>query len=189
MMSTLRHLVTRSRLRTARETGQSLVEFAVVVTAFLLFIMGILDCARLFESWTAVQHASREGARFAITGRATCTVNGTVYSVSREDCIVKTVKNSTTGMLGGGPNGSSVSIECQSWNYSSGGYTARNDPTSNCGNDSSGNKSAGDQCDAVEVKVTYTHKFISPYLSALVPGGVPVVGRQRMINEPFGPCS
>ena len=57
------------RLRRARERGQAVVEFAVVATVFfIMFLFGIIDCARLFESWTAVQHAAREGARLGITG-------------------------------------------------------------------------------------------------------------------------
>ena len=108
----------RSRLRRARETGQGVVEFALVATAFLMFVFGILDCARLFESWTAVQHAAREGARMAVTGQTTCTINGTAYN-TRQNCIVNTVKNSTTGLLGGGINSAaaSLTIECQSWDY------------------------------------------------------------------------
>ena len=46
----------------------------------------------------------------------------------------------------------------------------------------------GKQCDAEEVIVTYTHKFITPLLQFAAPSGISLVGRQRMINEPFGPC-
>jgi Flp pilus assembly protein TadG len=42
------------------------VEFTIVVLVFLLFVFGILDMARLFESWTNVQHAAREGAASAL---------------------------------------------------------------------------------------------------------------------------
>jgi Flp pilus assembly protein TadG len=51
-----------------RERGQALVEFTLVVLVFLLFVFGILDTARLFESWSNVQHAAREGARYGVTG-------------------------------------------------------------------------------------------------------------------------
>ena len=40
----------------------------------------------------------------------------------------------------------------------------------------------------MEVKVVYNHKFMTFFLSAIKPSGVPLVGRQRMINEPFGIC-
>ena len=177
----------RSRARRARETGQAVVEFALVATAFLMFVFGILDCARLFESWTAVQHAAREGARLAVTGQTSCTVNGTTYSGSRPDCINKTVLNATTGMLGGGLNGGSVTIQCQSWTYGSNYATGTGLGT--CQDTTLGSAGYdGAQCDAVEVSVTYTHKFMTFFLSALKPSGVPLVGRQRMINEPFGIC-
>src|SRR5262245_29113664 len=94
----------RTRMRMACDTGQNVAEFALVATAFLMFFFGILDCARLFQSWTAVQHAAREGARMAVTGQTTCTISGTTYN-TRANCINNTVKNSTTGMLGGGVNG------------------------------------------------------------------------------------
>jgi Flp pilus assembly protein TadG len=181
----------RSKGRRARETGQAIVEFAVVATAFIMFVFGILDCARLFESWTAVQHAAREGARLAVTGQTSCTINGTAYNVStpnRPDCIEKTVKNSTTGLLGGGISGSDVTIQCQSWTYGSNYATGTGLGT--CQDTTKGSAGFdGAQCDAVEVTVTYNHKFMTFPLSVLKPSGVPLVGRQRMIDEPFGICS
>src|SRR4051794_30486096 len=172
-----------SRLRRARERGQAVVEFAVVATVFIMFLFGIIDCARLFESWTAVQHAAREGARIAVTGQTTCTVNGTAYS-TRQDCVVNTTKNSTTGILGGNIGGTSVTVKCQAWTYASGYVTSTGAQSTNCATATS----LGNQCDAMEVEVTYNQKFMTFFLSALKPSGVPLMGRQRMINEPFGSC-
>src|SRR3954471_4001448 len=109
------------------QRGQALVEFTIVVLVFLLFVFGILDCARLFQSWSAVQHSAREGARYGITGRTTCTFGSSTFS-TRTDCIVNSAKNATTGMLGGGINGpvGSVLVACQSFNYNN-SYNARGD--------------------------------------------------------------
>jgi Flp pilus assembly protein TadG len=174
------------RRGSAAERGQTLIEFTIVVMVFLAFVFGILDMARLFESWSNVQHAAREGARFGVTGMDDCTFDTTV-SNNRPLCIEKAVKNATTGMLDAGLNGTAVSIACQSWTYSSGYANASGSGT--CQYTTAGSAGyIGAQCDAEEVKVTYNHKFITPFLQVIAPSGLPLVGRQRMINEPFGPC-
>ena len=47
-----------------RETGQNLVEFAIVLPLLLLFIFGAVDLGRLFHAYIAITNAAREGARF-----------------------------------------------------------------------------------------------------------------------------
>ena len=79
--------------------------------------------------------------------------------------------------------GTGVTIKCQSWTYSS-NYATGTGQSTPCTDASLGN-----QCDAMEVEVTYNQKFMTFFLSALKPSGVPLVGKQRMINEPFGLCS
>jgi Flp pilus assembly protein TadG len=171
-----------------KERGQALVEFTIVVLVFLLFVFGILDMARLFESWTNVQHAAREGARFGVTGLDDCTIAGVTTSNDRPLCMKKTVKNATTGMLNGGVNATdaNIAVTCQSWTYASSYATGSGSGTCNTTSGTAG--FMGAQCDAEEIKVTYNHKFISPLLQFAAPSGISVVGRQRMINEPFGPC-
>jgi len=172
-----------------KERGQALVEFTIVCLVFLLFVFGILDMARLFESWTNVQHAAREGARFGVTGVDDCTFAGVTTTDDRAACTVKAVKNATTGMLNGGLNGSGITVTCQSWTYSSGYASGSTPGTAACQFATAGSAGyMGKQCDAEEVIVTYSHKFISPLLQFAAPTGINLVGRQRMINEPFGPC-
>ncbi len=166
----------RSRVRRRLEQGQALAEFAVVGLAFFLLVFGIFDFARFFESWVTVQHAAREGARYAITGQVDCSG----ITNNRTGCIVAKAKSSTEGLNGGGSSGADVTVTYKSWDYLSASDTWSGSATSG---------SAGDQCDAVEVDVTYTHHFIFPVLMALAPSGVTLVGKQRMVNEPFGPCN
>lgn len=185
----MRRLLGKLRRGSVRERGQALVEFTIVVLVFLLFVFGILDMARLFESWTNVQHAAREGARFGVTGLDDCTIAGVTTTNDRPTCVKKTVKNATTGMLNGGVNATdaNIAVACQSWTYSS-GY-ANSSGSGTCQVTTPGTTGfMGAQCDAEEITVTYTHKFISPLLQFAAPSGIAVVGRQRMINEPFGPC-
>ncbi|HLF72238.1 MAG TPA: TadE family protein [Dehalococcoidia bacterium] len=161
-----------SKARTRRnERGQAMVEFALVSIAFFLLIFAIFDMTRLFQSWVAVQHASREGARYAITGRAVC--DG---ASGRADCIEWTARKSTAGMFGGGPDGTDVDVETRAWDYDQWAGLGTADAT-------------GKQCDQVQVTVSYTHHFVTPLLEAIVPSGIQIKGSQRMTNEPFGICT
>lgn len=51
-----------------RSPGQALVEFALVITAVLMMIFLIIESGRILWAWNSVQHAAREGARYATTG-------------------------------------------------------------------------------------------------------------------------
>jgi Flp pilus assembly protein TadG len=45
------------------EHGQSMVEFALILPLFVLFIVGIFELGRAFFSYIAITNAAREGAR------------------------------------------------------------------------------------------------------------------------------
>ena len=47
----------------ARERGQSLVEFSMIVPVFLILLLGILEMGFAFDHLLTVSYASREGAR------------------------------------------------------------------------------------------------------------------------------
>lgn len=53
--------------RRKRDSGQSLVEFALVLPVFLLLLAGIIDFGFMFYSRITVINAAREGARSAVT--------------------------------------------------------------------------------------------------------------------------
>jgi len=48
------------------DSGQALVEFAMVVPVFLLLFAGMSDFALLFKSYQSSVNAAREGARIAV---------------------------------------------------------------------------------------------------------------------------
>jgi hypothetical protein len=163
--SVVRRLIGRSR----GEKGQALVEFAFAAMIFLLLVFGIIDFARLFQSWVTVQHAAREAARYGVTGRSDCDIAGD----DRLACIEYTAEESTHGLSGAPDN---VSVSVRSWDYPD--YA---DPPLE--------GSAGEQCDALEVSVHYDFEFAAPVLANVLGAlDVPLVGRERMVNEPFGPC-
>ncbi len=55
-----RRLLRRIR---ATDTGQSLVEFAMVLPLFLVLLFALVDFGRAFYGWLVITNAAREGAR------------------------------------------------------------------------------------------------------------------------------
>ena len=51
-------------LRRRPNSGQAMVELALVLTVFLVIVMAIFDIGRAVYYYTAVQNAAREGARY-----------------------------------------------------------------------------------------------------------------------------
>src|SRR3954447_26432222 len=64
-----RHLAARSR-------GQSLVEFALILPLFLVFVAACLDLGRIFYANISLNNAAREGAMQAASDGATFIPNG-----------------------------------------------------------------------------------------------------------------
>ena len=50
------------------DSGQSLVEFSLVLPMILLVFFGIFEMGRFYHTRLTLQHAVREAARFAVTG-------------------------------------------------------------------------------------------------------------------------
>ena len=46
--------------------GAAVVEFALVLLIFLMFLLGIVDFSRLLFTWNAATEATRAGARYAV---------------------------------------------------------------------------------------------------------------------------
>ena len=112
-----RHTVTTERLPGASilsrsQRGTALVEFALVGIVFLTLVFGIIDFARLLQSWVTVQYAAREGARYAVTGQLDCT--GIIND--RIACITQKAKTASTGLYGAPGN---VTVKVRSWAYPS----------------------------------------------------------------------
>jgi Flp pilus assembly protein TadG len=160
------------------ERGQALAEFGIVAIAFFFLSFGVFDLARMFQSWVTVQHASREAARYAITGLNSC--DG---ALNRDACIEWVAKNATDGLARAGADGSApdIEVETEAWDYDK-------DPAGDSWLTTGVSGATGKECDQIEVTVKYKHTFSLPVLSAISPNGVTVVGRQRMTMEPYGEC-
>lgn len=80
--------------------GQSLVEFALILPLFVLFIIGVFELGRAFFSFIAITNAAREGARVVTFWPGNTTIpnvrtavnteitNSPVVDVSNIDSIV-----------------------------------------------------------------------------------------------------
>lgn len=153
--------------RRREEKGQGLVEFSFVLMAFLLLIFGIMEGARMFESWVTIQHASREAARWGVTGQDDCTG----ITDDRLACITATASD-RLGTLNGG---SGAIIEVSSYDFPDYADPGNlNDP--------------GEACDMLEVHVEYDHQVVLPIISEITGDTVHLETEERMVNEPFASC-
>ena len=110
------------RARRPSGTGQSLVEFALVLPIFLLLLFGLIDIGRFVYTANALNEAAREGARFGSVAGGSAGCSG-----GREACVRK----ETLGRLAGVP-GASVTVGCErstagSWSHPSASSCRTND--------------------------------------------------------------
>lgn len=68
-------------MKRKRESGQAMVEFALILPILLLIVCGIIDFGWLFFNQLSLDNACREGARYA-----------TVHSIN-EDCEALTAQH------------------------------------------------------------------------------------------------
>lgn len=79
------------------ESGQSLVEFALVLPLFLLIITGIFDVGRAVWQENTLAYAAREGTRYAIVhGSAS---DNPAHPGSEQD-VVDVVRSAALGVYG-----------------------------------------------------------------------------------------
>jgi Flp pilus assembly protein TadG len=123
----------------AGERGSALVEFALVSTATLTLMLGIIDFGRAVYTYHLVANGARSGTRYAIVRGSTCTVTGCPATT---DSIQTYVRGLAPGI---NPNSLAVTTT-----WSSTG--ACSDPANQ-----------GPGC-TVAVQVSYPFRFIIPLL-------------------------
>lgn len=107
------------RLRKWRETeaGQSLVEFAFILPAFLLLLFALVDFGRGFYTWLVVTQAAREGARAAAVQLDNNAINAKIYgsfcttASPPSGCSLDTSKMTITKTNVQGARGSQATVE------------------------------------------------------------------------------
>jgi Flp pilus assembly protein TadG len=101
--------------RPAGQSGQSLVEFALLFPLLLLILLGAIDLGRAFNAYVTITNASREGARYGsthptntsgVTTRVQAELSGVVVTGITQECAppppstLFSACNSTTAVIG-----------------------------------------------------------------------------------------
>ena len=136
-----------ARLRSwiAGQGGQSLIEFAFVAPLILFFLLAIVDFGIAIDRRVVLQHAVREGARFASVGGDALTTGVPATQAEMEAQIKAYTASQSQGIA----DATGVS---ESGNYIEVCYV-----------DSNGNGSLGDVGDNVRVRIHYRHDFVTGF--------------------------
>lgn len=73
------------------ESGQSLVEFALVLPILLLILIGIIDFGKVFSTELVIEGAALDAARYASVGATDAQVN----QVIQQDCATLQISQLT----------------------------------------------------------------------------------------------
>ncbi len=86
------------RLGRARQRGQSLVEFAIVLTPLTLLMMGIVQLGLVFNAYITLSNATREAARNASVYVYDRTLTKAQNDTARQD-LMRSTLTSAMGLL------------------------------------------------------------------------------------------
>lgn len=161
-----------SKLNNEDQKGQTIIEFALVAILLLVLLFAIIDLATLFYVNLTMQHAVREGARYAITGRND-------LGEDRRSALIAKIKEQSMGLYDKNkhaPRDPSISVIKPSAvtfsNYS--GTPTTGDP--------------GKADETIVVSLTYTWPLMTPLMKPLFQGGAyTFTVKSTMKNEPFSP--
>lgn len=76
-----------------RQRGASAVEFALVAPIFFLLLFSVVDFGAMMWANLTMQHAVREGARYAVTGQSGLDAQG-----SRYNAVLDKIRQSSLGV-------------------------------------------------------------------------------------------
>jgi len=162
----------------SKEKGQTMVEFALILPVLLLAIFIIIESGRIFQAYITVQHAAREGARYAVTGRWDEEFEG--VPDPRVTSIEDVTRDSLAGLALAGPAGYDETGRVLTGHYEIKVFGQNPDNPSQLLEGY-----AGLPNQKMAVQVAYRLEIITPFLNAIAPS-VEVKGYQEMINEDFG---
>jgi len=175
-----------------RQTGQAILEFALMITVLLMILFLIIEAARILWAWNQVQNAAREGARYASTGalvqpqcaadhlpkfESTLCLNPTDPEFSaklRTASIVDVTHDALTGL----------ELDEESWTFEDDNYYDIQIWGVNDVNQFQ-TDFAGMPSKPVVVRVMYRVPIITPFFRPIA-ASVPVFGQVTVNNESFG---
>lgn len=88
---------TNRRTLRARQRGSSVVEFSFVALLLFMVLLTIVDFGHLFNINLTMQHAVREGTRYAVTGNTGLASNQASATV-RCDAAIEKIREQSMGM-------------------------------------------------------------------------------------------
>lgn len=151
-------------MKRRNDSGQSIVEVAICISAFLMLVMAAMDFGYLFNVKTTLQNAVRQGGRYAITGQCMAG-SGPGGSCDRYDSIIDNVESLSLGLA----TANNITISCTP---NGGG----------CPN------AAGGPGDIVKIQVVYPYHFMTGPIAAFFSGGVyNITVSATFTNQPFPP--
>lgn len=151
------------RLVRAR-SGNSMVEFALILPLFLLLTLGVLDFGRLFWTQETLSYALREAGRYAVTGQHMTSTNGTVES--RVQLIINVAQQYSAGI-----NVSQITVN--TLNPATGGVTSNY---------------AGGGGETVVISLTTGLKLLTPVGVYFPNNTYTFTTSTEFRNEPFNPA-
>jgi Flp pilus assembly protein TadG len=92
------HMIGRGRRR--GQSGNAIMEFAIVIFPFFALIFGIMSITYMIFIKGVIQNATREGVRWAITFNRG-TYDGINCATSQAPCITQVVEDNAFGFLSG----------------------------------------------------------------------------------------
>jgi Flp pilus assembly protein TadG len=174
--------------RRARERGQGLVEFAMLVPVFLLLLLGILEFGLAFDHAMTINYATREGARggaaFA-SGNETTMICGSSVDVDKHIVAavqrvldapgsqVDTDRIAEIRIYRAAANGTQVGSSANVWTYAAGAgpavdgenldFQASTTNWNACTRNNAWNGTTAP--DSIGVSIRYSYAFATPLAS------------------------
>ena len=154
----------RTRRGNERAEGQSLVEFALVLTPLFLILLGIIQFGFIFNSYITITNATREGAREGSVYVYLEAQSKAANDAARNDLILTTVKNSLNLLSTTAPRFTTSGT----WTQSGDTFT-NGDITVTYAVPDSVTASDPRTGETVTVRVRYHQDLMIPMISALLP--------------------
>jgi Flp pilus assembly protein TadG len=173
-----------TRILRGREGGQSLVEFALILTPLLFLLLGVIQFGFVFNAYVTVSTAAREAARSGSIYVYDRTLSRSVNDTARNERIRASLLASLNGLGKVAPNLANSS----SWTSATSGTT-----TTFTNGDITvtytlpGSVTANDprQGYQVTVRATYHQDLVIPLVDAFLPqdagGRLPLAGEVTMV--------
>jgi len=152
------------RRRRSRDDGQSLVEFALVLTPLFLMLLGIIQFGFIFNAYITITNATREAAREASIYVYDRTLSAGQNDAARNSLILATFDNSLNLLSPTAPHFSTTGTWTQSGDtFTNGDLTV----TYVLPADVSDSDPRTGQ--TVTVQARYHQDLLVPFISALLP--------------------